>query len=184
MTVAAASCSAVLRRAIRLEQLTVGWNVVVGAVAIAACLAAGSGALVGFGVDSDSASPVRHRDTPSASTRSARLKPVSADAPDATGPTQRDLLMGMRGASGGSRPPSTRPLGTRRSASSDGEHAPLRRLHPRPPRLARASAPTTSRRTREQVGQTAGLRGRTRVNRRAAAEVHHDHCVRVVLRAC
>lgn len=42
----------VLRRAIRLEWLTVGWNIVEGAVAIAAGVAAGSVALIGFGVDS------------------------------------------------------------------------------------------------------------------------------------
>ena len=52
MTALAASRPSLLRRAIRLEQLTVGWNVVEGAVAIAAGLAAGSVALVGFGVDS------------------------------------------------------------------------------------------------------------------------------------
>lgn len=44
--------SALLRRALRLEYLTVGWNVVEGLVAIAAGLAAGSVALIGFGVDS------------------------------------------------------------------------------------------------------------------------------------
>lgn len=43
---------ALLRRALRLEYLTVGWNVVEGLVAIAAGLAAGSVALIGFGVDS------------------------------------------------------------------------------------------------------------------------------------
>lgn len=41
-----------LRRAVRLEYLTVGWNVVEGLVAITAALAAGSVALLGFGVDS------------------------------------------------------------------------------------------------------------------------------------
>jgi divalent metal cation (Fe/Co/Zn/Cd) transporter len=41
-----------LRRALRLEYLTVGWNVVEGVVAIAAALAAGSVALLGFGIDS------------------------------------------------------------------------------------------------------------------------------------
>jgi divalent metal cation (Fe/Co/Zn/Cd) transporter len=41
-----------LRRALRLEQLTVGWNVVEGAVAIAAAMASGSVALLGFGIDS------------------------------------------------------------------------------------------------------------------------------------
>jgi divalent metal cation (Fe/Co/Zn/Cd) transporter len=41
-----------LRTALRLEYLTLGWNVVEGVVAIAAALAAGSIALFGFGVDS------------------------------------------------------------------------------------------------------------------------------------
>jgi len=41
-----------LRRALRLEYLTVGWNIVEGLVAIAAALAAGSVALMGFGIDS------------------------------------------------------------------------------------------------------------------------------------
>lgn len=41
-----------LRRALRLEYLTVGWNVVEGLVAVAAALAAGSIALLGFGIDS------------------------------------------------------------------------------------------------------------------------------------
>jgi divalent metal cation (Fe/Co/Zn/Cd) transporter len=40
------------RRAIRLEWFTVSWNVLEAAVAIAAGLAAGSVALIGFGVDS------------------------------------------------------------------------------------------------------------------------------------
>jgi divalent metal cation (Fe/Co/Zn/Cd) transporter len=39
-------------RALRLEYLTVGWNVVEGLVAVAAALAAGSIALLGFGIDS------------------------------------------------------------------------------------------------------------------------------------
>jgi len=39
-------------RALRLEYLTVGWNVVEGVVAIGAALAAGSVALLGFGIDS------------------------------------------------------------------------------------------------------------------------------------
>jgi divalent metal cation (Fe/Co/Zn/Cd) transporter len=43
---------AVLRRALGLEYLTVGWNVVEGVVAVAAALAAGSVALLGFGIDS------------------------------------------------------------------------------------------------------------------------------------
>jgi divalent metal cation (Fe/Co/Zn/Cd) transporter len=41
-----------VQRALRLEYLTVGWNVVEGVVAIAAALLAGSVALFGFGVDS------------------------------------------------------------------------------------------------------------------------------------
>jgi divalent metal cation (Fe/Co/Zn/Cd) transporter len=41
-----------LRRALRLEYLTVGWNVIEGAIAVAAALAAGSVALLGFGIDS------------------------------------------------------------------------------------------------------------------------------------
>jgi divalent metal cation (Fe/Co/Zn/Cd) transporter len=41
-----------LKRALRLEYLTVGWNVVEAAVAISAGLAANSVALVGFGIDS------------------------------------------------------------------------------------------------------------------------------------
>jgi divalent metal cation (Fe/Co/Zn/Cd) transporter len=42
----------IVRRGIRLEYITVGWNVVEGAVAVLAGLLAGSVALVGFGVDS------------------------------------------------------------------------------------------------------------------------------------
>jgi hypothetical protein len=41
-----------LRRALRLEYLTLGWNVIEGAIAVAAALAAGSVALLGFGIDS------------------------------------------------------------------------------------------------------------------------------------
>ncbi len=41
-----------LRRALGLEYLTIGWNVVEGLVALGAALAAGSIALLGFGVDS------------------------------------------------------------------------------------------------------------------------------------
>lgn len=41
-----------LARGLRLEYLTVGWNVVEGAVAISAAVAAGSVALLGFGIDS------------------------------------------------------------------------------------------------------------------------------------
>ena len=43
---------ALLNRALRLEYLTVGWNLVEGAIAITAALAAGSVALLGFGIDS------------------------------------------------------------------------------------------------------------------------------------
>jgi len=41
-----------LGRALRLEYLTVGWNLIEGLVAVAAALAAGSVALLGFGIDS------------------------------------------------------------------------------------------------------------------------------------
>ena len=41
-----------LSRGLRLEYLTVGWNIVEGVIAVGAGLAAGSVALVGFGVDS------------------------------------------------------------------------------------------------------------------------------------
>ena len=41
-----------LRRALQLEYLTVGWNVLEGAIAVGAALAAGSVALLGFGIDS------------------------------------------------------------------------------------------------------------------------------------
>lgn len=41
-----------LARGLRLEYLTVGWNVVEGLVSVAAALAAGSVALLGFGIDS------------------------------------------------------------------------------------------------------------------------------------
>lgn len=41
-----------LRGALRLEYLTVGWNVVEGLIAVLAAVAAGSVALLGFGVDS------------------------------------------------------------------------------------------------------------------------------------
>lgn len=41
-----------LRRAVRLEWLTVGWNAVEGVIAVGAALAAGSVALLGFGIDS------------------------------------------------------------------------------------------------------------------------------------
>lgn len=51
-TASTASRPSLLRRALRLEYLTVGWNLVEGVVAIAAALAAGSVALLGFGIDS------------------------------------------------------------------------------------------------------------------------------------
>lgn len=41
-----------LDHALRLEYLTVGWNVVEGVIAVAAAVAAGSVALFGFGIDS------------------------------------------------------------------------------------------------------------------------------------
>ena len=41
-----------IRRALRLEYATVGWNVAEGAIAVWAGVAAGSVALVGFGLDS------------------------------------------------------------------------------------------------------------------------------------
>jgi len=41
-----------LKRALRLEYLTVGWNVVEGGVAVSAAVLAGSVALLGFGIDS------------------------------------------------------------------------------------------------------------------------------------
>jgi divalent metal cation (Fe/Co/Zn/Cd) transporter len=44
--------SDLLRRALRLEWLTVGWNLLEGLIAVAAALAAGSVALLGFGIDS------------------------------------------------------------------------------------------------------------------------------------
>ncbi len=50
--VAAQSRARLLTRGLRLEYVTVGWNVVEGLVAIAAALAAGSVALLGFGIDS------------------------------------------------------------------------------------------------------------------------------------
>lgn len=44
--------SGVVRRALRLEYLTVGWNIVEGVIAVSAAVAAGSVALLGFGIDS------------------------------------------------------------------------------------------------------------------------------------
>lgn len=43
---------ALLQRALHLEYLTVGWNIVEGVVAVAAAVVAGSVALLGFGIDS------------------------------------------------------------------------------------------------------------------------------------
>jgi divalent metal cation (Fe/Co/Zn/Cd) transporter len=51
-TVAGADRPRLLGRALRLEYMTVGWNVIEGVIAIAAAIAAGSVALLGFGVDS------------------------------------------------------------------------------------------------------------------------------------
>jgi divalent metal cation (Fe/Co/Zn/Cd) transporter len=47
-----ASRAAALRHALHLEYLTVGWNVVEGLIAVSAAVAAGSVALLGFGIDS------------------------------------------------------------------------------------------------------------------------------------
>ena len=47
-----ASRARTLSHALRLEYLTVGWNVIEGVVALAAALAAGSVALLAFGIDS------------------------------------------------------------------------------------------------------------------------------------
>lgn len=44
--------AASLGRALRLEYLTVGWNLVEGVIAVAAAVLAGSVALLGFGIDS------------------------------------------------------------------------------------------------------------------------------------
>ncbi len=44
--------AATVRRALRLEYLTVGWNIVEGVVAVTAALVAGSVAILGFGIDS------------------------------------------------------------------------------------------------------------------------------------
>ena len=46
------SRATLIRRALGLEYLTVGWNLVEGVVSVAAALAAGSVALLGFGIDS------------------------------------------------------------------------------------------------------------------------------------
>lgn len=47
-----AARDASLKKACQLEYLTVGWNVIEGVVAVSAALAAGSVALLGFGLDS------------------------------------------------------------------------------------------------------------------------------------
>lgn len=52
MTVAGTDRSRLLNRGLRLEYLTVGWNIVEGLIAVGAGIAAGSVALIGFGVDS------------------------------------------------------------------------------------------------------------------------------------
>ena len=48
----AAARTAGVRKALRLEFLTVGWNIVEGIIAVTAALTAGSVALLGFGIDS------------------------------------------------------------------------------------------------------------------------------------
>lgn len=48
--IAAPGRAQLLRRGLRLEYLTVGWNIAEGLIAIAAALAAGSVALLGFGI--------------------------------------------------------------------------------------------------------------------------------------
>lgn len=52
MTSVASTRPHLLRRALRLEYLTVGWNLIEGVIAIAAAMASGSVALLGFGIDS------------------------------------------------------------------------------------------------------------------------------------
>jgi divalent metal cation (Fe/Co/Zn/Cd) transporter len=52
VTTVVTSRPALLRRALRLEYLTVGWNIIEGVIAIAAATASGSVALMGFGIDS------------------------------------------------------------------------------------------------------------------------------------
>ena len=51
-TDAASDRPRLLARALRLEYLTVGWNLIEGVIAIAAAMASGSVALLGFGIDS------------------------------------------------------------------------------------------------------------------------------------
>lgn len=48
----AAERGPLVRHALRLEYLTVGWNIVEGVIAVTAALVAGSIALLGFGIDS------------------------------------------------------------------------------------------------------------------------------------
>lgn len=48
----AADRSALLTRGLRLELLTVGWNLIEGGIAVLAAIASGSVALLGFGIDS------------------------------------------------------------------------------------------------------------------------------------
>jgi divalent metal cation (Fe/Co/Zn/Cd) transporter len=50
--VIASDRTASLRQALRLEYLTIGWNVIEGMVAVSAAVLAGSVALLGFGIDS------------------------------------------------------------------------------------------------------------------------------------
>lgn len=52
VTIAAEPRARLLRRGLRLEYLTVGWNLAEGVIAIASGVLAGSVALIGFGVDS------------------------------------------------------------------------------------------------------------------------------------
>jgi cation diffusion facilitator family transporter len=52
VTSAATGRPELLRRGLRLEYLTVGWNMAEGLIAVGAGMAAGSIALIGFGVDS------------------------------------------------------------------------------------------------------------------------------------
>jgi cation diffusion facilitator family transporter len=52
VTSAATGRPELLRRGLRLEYLTVGWNIAEGVIAVGAGMAAGSIALIGFGVDS------------------------------------------------------------------------------------------------------------------------------------
>lgn len=52
MTTASGTRPTLLARALRLEYLTVGWNIIEGVIAIAAAMASGSVALLGFGIDS------------------------------------------------------------------------------------------------------------------------------------